>query len=368
MLVVVAALAATPIDASIAQSVDQPFPFDELPTHVVGIAPPEGWRTAYFSVQGVVAELGELTPDADVHAWRDLMAYMTIATLTNQRVDDMNANLAEVATHCSAHAMFSVRPALAQNSDAWAAIVCFDRPGQANSLAEAPLQIYLFRSLSRNDATFRFWRAWRGAPGDVVPMLARIGVNGIARVPANPTSEQLRVAFEPAMQALAEVWGADLVSALEVCDLAGEPCASLNRSVADVSAYEVLSRLEPVSQMAGVMFLEGDRSDLAAAAQFYRDVFGRDPPITDSISFVIPLKPSSFAFNRAQSMVNFALMLHRTSKGTGGLFSVSADAPPPAPAEQARMRAYLVKIARLVASAPDGPAYDRFRFDLWPNQ
>lgn len=362
------ALGASVGAAAAQQQPDARFPYDQMPTHVVGIAPPEGWRTAYFSIQGVVAELGELTPDADVHRWRDLIAYMAVATLTNQRVDDMNANLTEVRTHCASHATFDVRPANAHATDAWAAIVCLDRPGQANSLPEAPLQVYLFRSLSTNDATFRMWRAWRGAASDVAQMLARVGVTGVRRLANNPTSGQLHALFEPIIQRLADAWGAELTQALEICDLAGSPCTSLNRSVADVPAYELLTNLEQANRMAGVVSLEGDRSDMAGATQFYREVFRSDPPSTDNVSFMVALSPSTFDFRRGQSTVNLALMMFRASRGTSGLFSVSSDAPSPPPSEQARLRAYLLRVVRFAASAPEGAAYDSFRFDLWPNE
>lgn len=353
-----------------AQQPDQPFPYDQLPTHAVSITPLEGWRTAYFSLQGVVAELGEITPDADVTEWRNLIAYMTVATSTNQVVDDMEANLAEVATHCAAHATFRSRPAAANTEEGWGQIVCLDRPGQANAVAAAPLQIYVFRTQRRHDATFRFWRAWRGTPAQVAAMLASAGVTDFRSLRNQPTSAQLQTSFAPVMPALTERWGGELAQTLEVCDLASStPCAGFNRSVADVSAYPLMTAHLPAERMAGVAYIQGDNSDPQGAADFYRRTLGSEPPQEASgISFVNVLTPRAHNFRSVRGSVSLIAVLLTSARAGGGMLSVGGDTALE-PLELARMRAYLLKNVRVVSQGrPDGPAYDRFRIDLWPSQ
>jgi hypothetical protein len=361
---IVAAFAVS-FGSATAQQGDAPFPYEQLPLNVVGIAPPTGWRTAYFSVQGAAAELGELTPQADVTQWRDLMAYLTVATSTGQRVDDMTANLADVASHCAASATFALQPSATTVGESWGEIVCLDRPGQANTLPGAPLQIYVFRTIAKPDATFRFWRAWRGAASDVTSMLSAEGIGGFGGLRATATPSDLRAAFAPVMQALTDRWAVQLAPALEVCDLAGQPCASLNRSVEDVSAYEILAAREP--NLGGVAHIQGDRSDVTGAREIYRRTFGSEPP-SDDLNFVLSLRPSNHRFNSPQSMGRVAAMMYAGAHSNSGMFSVGADAPTAALADLARMRAYLLKVARIAASARNGPQYDSFRFDLWPRE
>ncbi len=366
------ALAASTGAAAAQQQPDAPFPYDQMPTQVVGITPPEGWRTAYFNLQGVVAELGEITPDADVTNWRNLIAYLTVATSTNQVADDMDANLTEVATHCASHAIFRSRPAAARAEEGWGQIVCLDRPGQVNAVGDAPLQIYVFQTQRRPDATFRFWRAWRGTPAQASEMLAQAGVTGFRSLQNRPSSAQLQAAFAPVVPALTEKWAGELAQALEVCELASStPCASLNRSVADVSSYSLMTARLPGELLAGAAYIQGDNSDPQGAAAFYRRAFGSEPPQDASgngIGFVNVLTPQRHNFRSLRSATGLAAMMFTSARAGGGLFSVGGDAPL-APAELARMRAYLLKNIRAVSQARSGaPAYDRFRIDLWPSQ
>jgi hypothetical protein len=167
------------------------------------------------------------------------------------------------------------------------------------------------------------------------------------------------------MQELTNRWAAQLASALEVCDLTGQPCATLNRSVEDVSIYAVLSAREP--NLAGVGYVRGDRSDVAGAREIYRRTFGADPP-SDEVNFVLSLRPTNHRFNSVQSLGRLAGMMYAGAHANGGLFSVSADSPTAPPAEIGRMRAYLLKVARMSSSVRNGPQYDSFQFDLWPRQ
>jgi hypothetical protein len=344
---------------------DTPFAFDQLDTTVVGISPPAGWRTAYFSVQGPLAELGELTTEGvDVTRWRDLLAYLTVVNITGHDVSDMNANLAETAGHCSISAQSLHRPAAATSAEQWGQIVCLDRPGQQNAVAEAPLQIYLFRSQRAGASSFRFWRAWRGAPGDVQAMLQRAGISGAPVLPTNPSQADL--ANLP-MPALTEIWAREISQAFELCDLAAGPCASLNRSAQQASFYEPFIRLAPLDRTAALMTIRGDRTDMQTAANMYRRLFNRDPPSSDGIGVATTVAPRNHNFRSSGSFAALTMHMYVANKGVGGIVGVSGDAPFATPAEGARYRAYLLRAARLAASVPGGPAYDAFSFDMWPN-
>lgn len=345
------------------------FAFDSLPTQVVGITPPTGWRTAYFSVQGAVAELGELTTrDADVSQWRDIIAYLTTAKITGTNVTDMDANLAEVSGHCSAHAIFRHRPSMAREGENWAEIVCFERVGETLSLAGAPLQIYVFRSLQTEDASFRFWRAWRGRPQDVAGLLSAMGVADGPALRAQPSARDLQ-GLGPAMSQLTEAWGRELTQALEVCDLAATPCASLNRSTNFVPAYELLTARAPLDHTAALLAIRGDRSDPGMANTMYRQMFGSPPPgNAGEIAIATLIQPRNHDFRAMRSLGNLAGHLFIASKANGGIISVAADAPLQTAAEAARYRAYLLRVARMASAAPNGPPADAYTFDLWPNE
>lgn len=338
------------------QQQDRPFPYRDLATTVVGITPPQGWRTAFFDAQAL-GELGELTPDPDVAQWRDLLSYLTIANRANQPANSMDAAVSGVVTHCRASAAFSLRPASAVATDGWAQVACFDEAGL--------VQIYVFRGVAVGDATFRFWRSWRGAVNETAPMLRRLGLSP-GRIPNTPSNGDLQTALAPAKQALTDRWAAEIGAAFEICDLAGAPCTSLNRSLTDISAYTPLTMRIPPASLNALAYVEGDRADMPGALQYYRQIFHAEPPDAQNLSFVLTLNQQSHRFESAQSMLSLAQILYFGAHSTSGTFAIYGDNTPPA--EQALQRAYLLKVARIGSAIRNGPPYDSFRFDLWPNQ
>lgn len=338
------------------QQRDRPFPYRDLATNVVGITPPQGWRTAFFDAQAL-GELGELTPDPDVTQWRDLLSYLTIANRANQPVNTMDAAINGVVTHCRASAVFNLRPANAVATDGWAEVACVDESGL--------MQIYVFRGVAAGDATFRFWRSWRGAVNETAPTLRRLGFSP-GRITNTPSNGDLQTALAPIMQALTNLWSAEIGAAFEICDLAGAPCASLNHSLADVSAYTPLTMRIPAASLNALAYVEGDRADMAGALQYYRQTFRSEPPDMQNLSFVLTLSQANHRFENVQSMLSLAQMIYFGAHSSSGTFAIYGDNTPLA--EQALQRAYLLKVARIGSAVRNGPAYDSFRFDLWPNQ
>ncbi|MCX7356672.1 MAG: hypothetical protein NT015_00755 [Alphaproteobacteria bacterium] len=366
-LTVAALLAVAPAQA-VAQQSAADFGYTQLPTDIVGISPQPGWRTAFFSVQGTGGELGELTREPDVTRWRNLLAYMTVASWAQPDVSLIDDAIGGVRSHCRSSATFSARPSGAAESEAWGEIVCLDTPGQANALSDAPLQIYVFRTVRTAQASFRFWRAWRGRPSDVAPMLEALGVIGVGRLATSPNDAQLAAAFAPVMQALTDRWSAEIIASMEVCSLEGPPCASLNRSMADLSFYPLLAATGRADNLAALAYVTGDNSDPQASTQFYRSFFNRDPPTNNGVGIITVLTPSNHNFNAVRSLQGVAITMLAGGKANGAFIAAGGDGPFASTQEPARMRAYLVKVARITAAAPGGPAYDSMRFDLWPNE
>jgi hypothetical protein len=337
-------------------------------THVVGITPPAGWRLAYMTTPQVVVELGELVPEGQaVEQWRDLISYSTAPAAAPTDMTNPQMTIDTIGPNCEAFASVQAVPAGADPAERWLEFACLLRPGAPNTQADAPLEIYVYRMLRSGDAQFQFWRAWRGTTAELGAMLARAGVSAAVDLPARPSPQQL-LALEPALRALVGPWGRELLAAFEVCDLAGAPCASLNRP---------LDRAPPqgADNMAAAVSIRGDNTNPRAVQVWFLRQFMpqlqhmRPEEVRELLRSVMVdqgVQPRTHDFRSMRRTAEFGANMVLANQGIGGMSLVGDDVSPSPPSQAARLRAYLLKVARMMASGPpDGLAPDALTFDLW---
>lgn len=349
-------LASQPLSA---RAQDAPFPYDALPTTVMGIAPPTGWSVKYFQMPGYVLKLGEITPkDQAVEQWRDLISYITGPAQFGSRIGNARIAAVQVTPGCSAYAIGEATPSGSEAGDTWSQILCYTREDGANTSRAAPLELYVFRSNVRGDAAFRMWRAWRGTPADYGRMLKRYGIDAPRDIPETPTDADLALQT-PIFQSLVDKWSAELTASLEVCDLTAGPCRTLNL---DSSAATGLS--------VAAVTIRGDNSNPALAREWARSKFkftGPSPADGDQITVVASINPENHDFRSLARTAQFMTMAKLAHAGSGGELTVNGERGAElTPADAGRMRAYLLKSMRLATTlAQDGVPYEAFTFDLW---
>lgn len=358
-ILALAVLSASPTWAQSGRARDEAFPFDQLTTSVVGVSTPADWRFAFVNMPGFIVEFGELVPqDQTVEQWRDLLSYSTAPAAATPDVTTPDATFESFRPNCEAFASFQTAAPDASAGEQWFELACLARPGAPNTLADRPLEIYVYRALRAGDAQFQFFRAWRGTSADFDALLARHGA-GPANLPARASSEQLSAQGQ-AIAALTGPWRAELRTAFEVCDLAGAPCASLNHTVDNPL---------PGQALAGVA-VRGDNTNPQEVAQFFRRMLGRQAANfpADALSNMRVMQgaqPRTHNFRSLSATAQYGASIGLANKGVGGLAMVGDDRSPSPPARAARLRAYLLKVGRLVIAMPNGPPADALTFDLW---
>jgi hypothetical protein len=311
---------------------------------------------------GIVVELGELVPqDQAVEQWRDLLSYSTAPAAATPDVTIPNATFESFRANCEAFASFQTAAPDASAGEQWFEAACLARPGAPNPHADRPLEIYMYRTLRVGDAQFQFFRAWRGTSADFDALLARHGA-GPANLPARPSSEQLSAQGQ-AIAALTGPWRAELRAAFEVCDLAGAPCASLNHNVDNPLPGQALAAVA----------VRGDNTNPQEVAQFFRRMLGRQaanfpPDALSNMRVMQGATPRTHNFRSLSAAAQYGASIALANKGVGGLAMVGDDTRSSPPARAARLRAYVLKVARLVTAQRNGPPADALTFDLWLDQ
>ncbi len=341
-----------------AQQADTPFPYDQLATSVVGYYLPAGWAIGSISSPGTVGEEVDLTPiTPDATAWRDLMAYLTHPSAAPMHGADLDFALHFLEQNCASSVRFDIRPSTAREGERWGEIVCLTRDGARNTDQAAPLEIYVLKTLTSGDADFRFWRAWRGKRSETQAMFARYGASRAALFP-NHFSDADAPAWRESMTAVTEAWAREMSAAFEICDLGAAPCGSLHQAVGVLPPMQI----PPVA----VALARGDNTRPEIVARYYQQVLGHAP--TENARLGQNAHPSNHNFRSEQ----YAILLSRTlaigNLGNGGMVAVSEDPGASIPGQPARLRAYLLKLCRLLLV--DGSPFprDALTIDLWPGQ
>jgi hypothetical protein len=328
---------------------DRAFPYDQLATSVVGESIPEGWVFGAYSMPDPAMEMGEYTPAGqELTRWRDLLSYLT-APVARRMAIEPDAVIAIMRPSCASMARFDLRPSVAEPAERWFMFACYTLPNVDGGDPDAPLQIYQYRTLQSGDGLFDFWRAWRGRPDEVAAMLRRYGVTNAPRISRTPSNAELE-SLAAVMPQLSEAWGRELAAAFTVCDLARATpsCAPLNNDAADIANVPVDPR--PFAAMS----FTGDHS--------------RTDPLGlahgESASLFLVLQPSTHDFRSADRLRRAGGMVLAASKDNGGALGVAPDQSTDAP-EMGRLRAYLLKLSRMLVMVPNGLRRETLAYDLW---
>jgi hypothetical protein len=78
--------------------------------------------------------------------------------------------------------------------------------------------------------------------------------------------------------------------------------------------------------------------------------------------------PRTHNFRSLSATAQYGASIALANKGIGGLAMVGDDTSSSPPARAARLRAYLLKVARLVTGQRNAPPSDALTFDLWLDQ